>query len=81
MEREKAALAVLITLEPPSGPMVKEAKSAGQFKHDLMARNYDRIKIVTVKAIVDEGERLEIPMSLEVLAAAKVADAEQIDFM
>jgi DNA methylase/Restriction endonuclease len=73
MEREKAALAVLITMEEPSGPMLKEAKAAGQYRHETMARSYDKISIVTIKEIVEEGKRLEIPMSLEVLAAAKRA--------
>jgi DNA modification methylase len=79
MEREKAALAILITLEPPSGPMTREAKAAGQYKHEVMARSYDRISIVTVKEIIEDNRRLAIPMSLEVLAAAqKAADSEQI---
>lgn len=81
MEREEAALAILITLEPPSAPMVKEAKAAGHFKHAEMARTYDRIGIVTIKEVLD-GARLEIPMSLEVLKAAKLAaDAEQPDML
>ena len=71
MERENAALAFLITLEEPSGPMVKEAKAAGQYKHETMGRNYDKISIVTIKEIVDDGKRLEIPMSLEVVKAAQ----------
>ena len=62
--------------------MVKEAKAAGQYEHAEMGRSYDKISIVTVKEIVEEGLRLEIPMSLEVLAAAKrAADSEQIDLM
>lgn len=79
MEREQAAIAVLITLEKPTAPMVKEAKAAGQFRHESMGKNYDRIQIVTVKEIVEEGKRLEIPMSLEVLKAAKreVEDRQQ----
>ena len=82
MADEKATLAVLITLEPPSGPMVSGAKKAGQYKHDLMGRNYDRISIVTVREIVEEGKRLELPMSLDPLAAARRdADAEQIDLL
>lgn len=82
MQREKAALAILITLESPSAPMVREAKAAGQYKHDLMGRNYDRISIVTVQEIVEQQKRLEIPMSLEVLAAAqKAEDSEQIDLL
>lgn len=82
MTREKAALAVLITLEDPSGPMRREAKEAGRYRHESMARDYDRISIVTVSEIVEGGKRLEIPMSLEVLAAGKRApDAEQVDLL
>jgi site-specific DNA-methyltransferase (adenine-specific) len=73
MGREDAALAILITLEEPSGPMIKEAKAAGQYQHETMGRSYDKISIVTIKQIVDEGKRLEIPMSLEVLKAAQKA--------
>jgi site-specific DNA-methyltransferase (adenine-specific) len=73
MERENAALAFLITLEEPSGPMVKEAKAAGQYRHQTMGRNYDTISIVTIKEIVEDGKRLEIPMSLEVVKAAQKA--------
>jgi hypothetical protein len=68
MAREKAALAILITLEEPSAPMLKEAKVAGQYKHEMMGREYDQISIVTVKEIVEDGKRLDIPMSLEVLS-------------
>jgi len=73
MGREKAALAILITLEEPTGPMIKEAKAAGQFTHAVMGRTYDKIDIVTIKEIIEGGKRLDIPMSLEVVAAAKKA--------
>ena len=82
MGREQAALAVLITLEEPSRPMISEAKAAGQYKHEDMGRSYDRISIVSVRGIVQQGKCLEIPMSLEVLAAAQRAvDSEQLDFL
>ena len=71
MLREGAALAVFLTLEKPTGPMEKEAKSIGTYHHDLMGRNYDKIEIVTVKQIIEDGKRLEIPMSLEVLKKAQ----------
>ena len=78
MEREAAALAVLITLEEPTRPMVSEAKGVGQYKFEEMGRKYDRISIVTAKEIVEGGKRLEIPMSLEVLKAAqKAVDSEE----
>lgn len=71
MERERAALACLITLNDPSAPMIKEAKGAGQYRHEDMGRSYDRISIVTIQDIIENNRRLEIPMSLEVLAEAK----------
>jgi site-specific DNA-methyltransferase (adenine-specific) len=71
MEREEAAMAVLITLEAPTRPMMSEAKGAGQYKHEDMGRSYDKISIVTIKEIVEDRKRLEIPMSLEVLSAAQ----------
>jgi len=39
MQREAAAMAVFITLEPPTTPMINEAKAAGLYHHDLMDRN------------------------------------------
>jgi len=71
MQRESAAMAVFITLEPPTTPMVNEAKAAGLYHHDLMNRNYDTIQIVTIQDIIEHGKVLDIPMSLEVLRAAQ----------
>lgn len=71
MLREDANMAVLITLQPPTGPMIAEAKGVGLFHHDLMGRNYDIVQIVTVQEIIEQGKRLDIPMSLEVLRAAE----------
>ena len=82
MERENAALAIPITLEEPSQPMIDEAKKAGRYKHETMGHSYDKISIVTVKEIVEDGKRLEIPMSLEVVAAAKrQAEGAQIELL
>ena len=71
MERERAALAILITMTPATKPMIAEAKAAGQYSHEDMGRTYDRISIVSIQEIVEDQKRLEIPMSLEVLSAAK----------
>lgn len=82
MEREEAALACLITPEEPSAAMKSEAKAAGQYKHEDMGRSYDKISIVTVQELVERDVRLEIPMSLEVLKAAKrTDDTEQMDLL
>ena len=82
MGREDAALAILITLEEPSRPMTAEAKAAGQYKHESMGRTYDKISIVTVREIVEQEQRLAIPMSIEVLKTAQAAaDTGQIDLI
>lgn len=82
MARENAALAVLITLEEPSKPMISEAKAAGQYRHETMGRSYDKISIITVRDIVEKEKRLDIPMSVEVVAAAKRAsESKQIDLL
>jgi site-specific DNA-methyltransferase (adenine-specific) len=73
MGRENAVLGVLITLEKPSRVMLAEAKKAGQYRHDMMGQSYNKISIVTIQEIVEQHKRLEIPMSLEVVAAAKRA--------
>lgn len=71
MMRTEASLGVFITLEAPTKPMILEAKSAGQYLHEEMGRSYDKITIVTAREIIEEGARLEIPMSIEVLKAAQ----------
>ncbi|UGY16384.1 restriction endonuclease [Bradyrhizobium septentrionale] len=79
---EKAAMAVMITLEKPSKPMLDEARAVGKFRHEDMARDYDTISIVPVIDIVEKGKTLDIPMSLEVVKAAKRANEEkQLDWL
>jgi len=53
--------------------MIKDANAAGSYHHEMMGRNYDKIRIVTVKDIIEKNIRLDIPTSLEVLRAAQRA--------
>ena len=71
MEREHAEMGILITLEEPTKAMNEEAKSAGLYYHKLMGRNYDRIQIVTVKEIIQDNRRLEMPLSFDVIKKAE----------
>lgn len=71
--REKAEMGVFLTLQPATQGMKTEASSAGQYEHKVMGRSYDRISIVTIKDLVENGKRLDIPMSLEVLKATQTA--------
>jgi site-specific DNA-methyltransferase (adenine-specific) len=64
-------MAILITLEEPTKPMKDEAKAAGLYHHPRMDKSYGRIQIVTVKEVVEDGKRLDLPLGREVLKAAQ----------
>jgi DNA modification methylase len=74
MEREKAAIGILITLEEPTQPMKAEAKRAGLYTHAFTGANYDRVQIVTIQEIIEQDKRFTMPMSVEVLKAAKAVE-------
>ena len=71
MTRENAAMAIFITFKAPTSEMVKESNACGFYKHKVMGRNYPCIQIVTIKEILEDGKRLDIPLSLEVLRSAE----------
>jgi site-specific DNA-methyltransferase (adenine-specific) len=58
MEREKSPFAVLIALRNPTGPMVKEAASAGFF--NTAFGKFSRLQIVTVADLLD-GKLPKLP--------------------
>ena len=77
MQREGAAMAFFITLETPTAPMVAEAKKVGSYYHEVMTRNYDAIRIVTVQDIIEHGVILDIPLSQEVLKKAQAKSSAE----
>jgi site-specific DNA-methyltransferase (adenine-specific) len=77
MAREEAEMAILITLEPATAPMRAEAKAAGIYYNPTMQKNYDRIQIVTIKEMIEENLRLELPMNIEVLKKAQAAASDK----
>lgn len=81
MEKMQAAMAVLITLEPPTKPMIDEAKAAGHYQHEDMGRDYPRIELVQIREMLEEGKRLQIPMSLEVLKSAQRESSDQFSLL
>ena len=76
MQREQAQMATLITLDEPTKPMKDEASKAGLYYHALMGRNYERIQIVTVRELIEQDKRIELPLSHESLKSAKQKDKE-----
>lgn len=60
VEREKAAIGVYVTLEPPTKPMITEAVSAGFYHSDFFNKDYPRIQILTVEDIL-AGRGVSMP--------------------
>lgn len=61
VEREKAVIGALITLQTPTGPMKKEAVSAGFYEPEhFPGRQYPRIQIMTVEDLLT-GKELQYP--------------------
>ena len=61
VEREKAAMGVFITLEPPTQPMLIEATSAGFYRSPGFNKNYPRIQILTIEELLPP-HRCEVKM-------------------
>jgi DNA modification methylase len=81
IEREKAELGVLITLEEPSKPMVHEAVDAGFYKSPSFKDQVPRIQIRTIEELL-AGKGIEYPRLIDVTfkpaPKAKAAVAENL---
>jgi DNA modification methylase len=63
LDREKAAMGVLISLQPPTAPMEAEAASAGFYTHKMNEQQYPRLQLRTVKELM-EGKGIERPSNV-----------------
>ena len=61
-DREKAAIGILISLQPPTGPMETEAASAGFYEHKTNKQKFPRLQLRTVRELMD-GKGIERPTS------------------
>ncbi|MEI7938376.1 MAG: DNA methyltransferase [Verrucomicrobiota bacterium] len=66
LDREKAAMGVLISLQPPTGPMEAEAASAGFYTHKMNQQQYPRLQLRTVKELMEE-KGIERPSNVAAL--------------
>ena len=62
LDREQAAIGILISLQPATGPMETEAASAGFYEHKTNQQKYPRLQLRTVKELM-EGKGIERPTS------------------
>ena len=60
VEREKAAMGLFITLDPPTSAMTSEAISAGFHHSELWQRDYPKLQVRTIEALLD-GKGFDIP--------------------
>ena len=61
MEREKADLALFVTLKPPTGPMVNEALGAGFYTPETFpGHQFQKVQILTIEELL-AGGRAEYP--------------------
>ena len=65
IEREKAEIGVLISMEPPTKPMLKEADEAGLYQPPGLADKYPRIQILSIADLL-LGKKIEYPRLLDV---------------
>jgi site-specific DNA-methyltransferase (adenine-specific) len=63
LDREQAAIGILISLQPPTGPMEAEAASAGFYEHKVNQQKYPRLQLRTVKELM-EGKGIERPSTV-----------------
>lgn len=72
LEREKAAIGVLISMQEPTGPMKTEAVTAGFYESEIWNRKYPRVQLLTVAELLS-GKKVEMPPIRQVGATFKKA--------
>lgn len=70
MQNEGAEIGILLTMDPPTAPMLKTAQQAGKFKHPLLNKEYNRIQIVSVDEMLS-GARMDLPLPRDIVKRAE----------
>jgi DNA modification methylase len=76
LEREKEPIGVLLTLEPPTQPMITEAAAAGFYHNDFWQKDYPRVQILTVEEMLS-GKRPQMPQGRSPFAQAPLEREER----
>jgi len=85
LDRENAAIGVLISMNKPTGPMKTEAASAGFYHSPGYNTDFPRIQLITIEELLD-GRDLKAPprgqtsVTFKKAKRSKKPGAEQIDF-
>ena len=76
LDREKAALGVLISMEEPTKPMRTEAATAGLWESKLWGKQYPRLQLLTVAELL-AGQPVAMPPVAQVGQTFKKAAAHK----
>jgi hypothetical protein len=80
IEREGAAIGVLITMPEPTKPMREDAAAAGFYHAGWEGQSaYPRIQLLTVAKLLDGSARIESPVSSETNVTFKKAPKTKSD--
>ena len=75
LEREKAAIGILISMQEATSPMKTEAVTAGFYESELWGRKYPKVQLLTVAELL-AGKTIEMPPIRQVGATFKKAPKE-----
>ncbi len=78
LERENAAVGILITLEPPTREMEIEAVTAGSYHSDVWDKDYPRIQILNIEQLL-AGAEVKLPQTPSNATAFKQAEKAKKD--
>lgn len=73
VEREKAAIGVLISMEDPTKPMHTEAVTAGFYESIFWGKKYPKIQLLTIAELL-AGKKIDMPPIRQVGATFKKAE-------
>jgi len=77
VEREKAAIGVLISMEEPTKPMRTEAITAGFFESKIWGKKYPKIQLLTIAELLT-GNPVDMPPIRQVGATFKKAEKYKV---
>ncbi len=60
IERENEPIGILLSLVPPTQPMITEAAAAGLYESEFWGRKFPRVQIITIEEMF-KGTRPELP--------------------
>ncbi|MHB8627593.1 MAG: DNA methyltransferase [Aggregatilineales bacterium] len=78
LQREQAAIAIFITLEPPTADMKQEAITAGFYSSPLWQKHYPKIQILTIAELL-HGAEVNMPPAHGTLRQAPRAHPPDVE--